>query len=63
MAVATSSKVQATKSQIAAEIRRIADIQLDDCKRAIKDGTKSIALRELEDAACQLKRLAALLKG
>ena len=33
-------------------------LQLDDCKRAIKDGTKTIALNELEDAIRRLKLLA-----
>lgn len=50
-----------TKSQIAAEMRRIVKNQLDDCERAIKAGTRSIALYELEDAARRLKVLAALL--
>jgi hypothetical protein len=50
-----------TKAQISAEINRIVRIQLDDCERAIKAGTKTIALKELEDAARQLKRLAAAL--
>ena len=52
-----------TKAQIAAEIRRIVQNQLDDCQRAIKDGTKTIALNELEDAAKKLKKLAALLEA
>lgn len=52
-----------TKAQIAAQIRHIVQNQLDDCERAIKAGTRSIALRELEDAVRQLKRLAALLEG
>jgi hypothetical protein len=50
-----------TKAQIAAEIRRIVQNQLDDCQRAIKAGTKTIAVNELEDAARKLKKLAALL--
>ncbi len=50
-----------TKSQLAAEIKKIVDNQLDDCQRAIKAGTKSIALYELEDAARRLKRIASLL--
>ena len=37
-----------TKSQIAAEIRKIVKNQLDDCERAIKAGTRSIALYELD---------------
>lgn len=50
-----------TKNQIAAEIRKIVKNQLDDCERAIKAGTRSIALFELEDAARKLKILADLL--
>jgi protein tyrosine phosphatase (PTP) superfamily phosphohydrolase (DUF442 family) len=50
-----------TKSQIAAEIRKILKNQLDDCERAIKAGTRSIALYELEDAAKRLKKIADLL--
>ena len=52
-----------TKVQIAAEIKRIVQNQLDDCERAIKAGTKTVALNELEDAVRKLKRLAALLEG
>ena len=51
-----------TKSQIAAEIRKVIKNQLDDCERAIKAGTRSIALYELEDAAKRLKKIAALLE-
>jgi hypothetical protein len=51
-----------TKSQIAAEIKRIVSNQLDDCGRAIKTGTKTIALNELNDAVRLLKRLATLLE-
>ena len=47
-----------TKAQIAAALQTIVRLQLDDCKRAIKDGTKTIALNELEDAIRQLKLLA-----
>jgi hypothetical protein len=59
----TLQKPQVSKTQIAEEIRRVVDNQLDDCKRAIRDGTKSIAVKELEDAARQLKLLATLLKA
>lgn len=52
-----------TKAQIAAELKRIVANQLDDCERAIKSGTKTIALNELEDAMRRLKRLAAALAG
>ena len=51
------SKAQAA----AAEIRKIVKAQLDDCERAIKAGTRSIALYELEDASRRLKRIADLL--
>ena len=48
-----------TKAQIAAAFQTIVRLhQLDDCKRAITDGTKTIPLNELEDAICQLKLLA-----
>lgn len=61
--MAISSKVLATKSQVAAEIKRIVENQLDDCRRAINDGTKSIAVNELEDAMRKLRHLANLLKA
>ena len=38
------------KAQIAAAIQAVVRLQLDDYKRAIKNGTKTIALNELEDA-------------
>lgn len=46
----------------AAEIRKIIKAQLDDCERAIKAGTRSIALYELEDACRRLKQIAAVLE-
>jgi len=52
-----------TKAQIAAALQAIVRLQLDDCKRAIKDGTKTIALNELEDAIRQLNLLAKHLKA
>ena len=52
-----------TKAQIAAAIQTIVRSQLDDCKRAIKGGTKTIALNELEDAIRQLKLLAKRLEA
>jgi SpoU rRNA methylase family enzyme len=51
------------KAQIAAAIETIIRLQLDDCKRAIKHGTKTIALNELEDAIRQLKLLAKRLEA
>ena len=50
-----------TKAQMAAELQQIVRNQLDDCERAIKAGTKRIALNELEDAVRRLKRLTTLL--
>lgn len=52
-----------TKAQIAAVIRRIIENQLDDCQRAIKAGTKTIALNELEDTKRSLKKVAAVLEA
>ncbi|WP_375461058.1 hypothetical protein [uncultured Enterovirga sp.] len=52
-----------TKAQLAAEIRKVVKMQLDDCERAIKAGTRSIALFELEDAAKRLQKIAALLEA
>ena len=44
------------KAQIAAALQTIVRLQQrDDCKGAIKDGTKTIALNVLEGAICQLK--------
>jgi 3-deoxy-D-manno-octulosonic acid (KDO) 8-phosphate synthase len=51
-----------SRSVIAAELKRVIQNQLDDCKRAIKDGTRQIALNELDDAVQKLKRLAAMLE-
>jgi hypothetical protein len=52
-----------TKAQLAAEIRKVVKMQLDDAERAIKAGTKSIALFELEDAAKRLQKIASLLEA
>ena len=52
-----------TRAQLAAEIKRIVENQLDDCHRAIKEGTKTIAIKELEDARKKLKSLAAFLQS
>jgi protein tyrosine phosphatase (PTP) superfamily phosphohydrolase (DUF442 family) len=50
------------KAQLAAaEIKKIIKAQLDDCERAIKAGTRSIALYELADASRRLKQIAAVL--
>jgi hypothetical protein len=51
------------KAQVAAaEIKKIIKAQLEDSKPAIKAGTRSIALYELEDACRRLKQIAALLE-
>jgi 3-methyladenine DNA glycosylase AlkD len=47
----------------AAEIRKVVKNQLEDVKRAINAGTRSIALFELEDAAQRLKKLADILES
>lgn len=52
-----------TKAQLAAEIRKVVKMQLDDCERAIKAGTRSIALFELEDAAKRLQKIASVLES
>jgi len=39
-------------------IQTIVRLHLDNCKRAVKDGTTAIALREPENAIRQLKLLA-----
>ena len=52
-----------TKAQTVTAIQTIVRLQLDDCKRAIKDGTKTIALNELDDAIRQPKVLAKRLKA
>ena len=49
-------------TQIAAAIQTIVRLQLDDCKRAIKEGKRTVALKELEDAMRQLKSLAGRLE-
>ena len=59
-----SKGARSTRGDVAAaEIRKIVSGPLDDCERAIKAGTKSIALFELEDAAKRLKKIASLLEG
>lgn len=56
------SKAPLTKNQAAAaEIKKIVKNQLEDVRRAIDAGTRSIALFELDDAAQRLKQIAALL--
>ena len=59
-----SAKPKTTKADVAAEaIRRVIKNQLDDCERAIKAGTRSIAAYELEDAARRLKQIAEYLES
>jgi hypothetical protein len=47
-----------TNSEIATQIRRIIDGELDDCERALKAGDTARALRELDDGVTRLQRLA-----
>jgi hypothetical protein len=51
-----------TNADIAAQIRRIINGELDDCERALKAGDTTRALRELDDAMTRLRRLAAQLR-
>lgn len=57
-----ASRTVTKPSLAAAEIRKVIKSQLDDCERAIKAGTKSIALYELEDAVKRLKHIADVLE-
>ncbi len=52
-----------TKAQLAAAIQAIVRFQLDDSRRAIKEGKRTIALNELDDAIRQLKALAGRLEA
>lgn len=47
-----------TRDQLAAELLRIAKLQLSDITRAVKNGEKSIALNEVVDLGRRLNRLA-----
>jgi hypothetical protein len=51
-----------TNSEIAAQIRRVINGELDDCDRALKNGDTASALRELDDAMTKLRRLASQLQ-
>jgi hypothetical protein len=52
-----------TRDQLAAELKRIATLQVGDIERAVKDGHKTIALNELADLNRTLKALAAAMKA
>ncbi len=47
-----------TKQQIAAELTRMAKVQISDITRAVKDRDKAIALNEVTDLARRLNLLA-----
>ena len=47
-----------TKQQIAAELTRMAKVQISDITRAVKDSQKAIALNEVMDLARRLNLLA-----
>ena len=47
-----------TKQQIAAELTRMAKVQISDITRAVKDCQKAIALNEVADLARRLNLLA-----
>jgi len=47
-----------TKQQIAAELTRMAKMQISDITRAVKDRDKAVALNEVTDLARRLNRLA-----
>ncbi|WP_244014563.1 hypothetical protein [Methylobacterium sp. J-068] len=52
-----------TRDQLAAELLRIAKLQLSDITRAVKNGEKSIALNEVVDLGRRLNRLADAVAG
>lgn len=52
-----------TRDQLAAELLRIAKLQLSDITRAVKNGEKSIALNEVADLALRLNRLSDAIAG
>lgn len=52
-----------TRDQLAAELKRMATLQVSDIERAVKDGHRTIALNELADLNRQLKALAAAVKA
>ena len=47
-----------TKQQIAAELTRMAKMQISDITRAVKDRDKAVALNEVTDLARRLNLLA-----
>ncbi|GJD28801.1 hypothetical protein PMNALOAF_0030 [Methylobacterium adhaesivum] len=52
-----------TRDQLAAELTRIAKLQLSDITRAVKNGEKSIALNEVTDLARRLNLLSDAIAG
>lgn len=52
-----------TRDQLAAELLRIAKLQLSDITRAVKNGEKSIALNEVADLSLRLNRLSDAIAG
>ncbi|KQP34663.1 hypothetical protein ASG60_03570 [Methylobacterium sp. Leaf469] len=52
-----------TRDQLAAELTRIAKLQLSDITRAVKNGEKSIALNEVTDLARRLHLLSDAVAG
>ncbi|NEU12680.1 hypothetical protein G3T14_11085 [Methylobacterium sp. BTF04] len=52
-----------TRDQLAAELMRIAKLQLSDITRAVKNGEKSIALNEVQDLARRLNLLSDAVAG
>lgn len=52
-----------TRDQLAAELNRIAKLQLSDITRAVKYGEKSIALNEVADLARRLNLLSEVIAG
>ncbi|MCJ2081125.1 hypothetical protein [Methylobacterium sp. J-090] len=52
-----------TRDQLAAELTRIAKLQLSDITRAVKNGEKSIALNEVTDLARRLHLLSDAIAG
>ncbi|WP_018043727.1 hypothetical protein [Methylobacterium sp. 88A] len=52
-----------TRDQLAAELSRMAKMQISDITRAVKSGDKAIALNEVSDLALRLNQLADAIAG
>lgn len=52
-----------TRDQLAAELSRIAKMQVSDITRAVKSGDKAIALNEVSDLARRLNHFADAIAG